>query len=323
MRAIRIESKGGPEVLQFVEVPDPTPGPGQVLVRTEAVGLNFIDIYQREGLYPLPTPYTPGQEAAGVVEEIGAGVTEFRAGDRVAYQGALGAYAELQAVDADRLVPLPDRVGSKQGAAAMVQGLTAHYLATSTFPLQPGHTCLIHAAAGGVGLLLTQMAKLRGATVIGTVSTEEKAELARGAGADHVINYTELDFAEEVARLTDGGGVEVVYDSVGVKTFDRSLESLRTRGMLVLFGQASGPVPPFDPQRLNRGGSLFLTRPTLGHHVATREELLSRAAEIFGWVGAGKLDIHIGLELPLSDAAEAHRRLEGRATTGKVLLIPS
>ena len=322
MRAIRVEGKGGPEVLQFQEVADLEPGPGQLLIRTEAVGVNFIDVYQREGLYPLPTPYTPGQEAAGVVAGIGTGVTTFSEGDRIAYQGALGSYSEYTLIPAERAVALPDGVSTREGAAAMVQGLTAHYLATSTFPLQAGQTCLIHAAAGGVGLLLCQMAKLRGATVIGTASTDEKVALARGAGADHMVVYTEDDFQDIALRVTDGRGVDVVYDSVGRDTFDASLGCLRPRGMLALFGQSSGPVAPFDPQRLNRGGSLFLTRPSLGHYVSSSEELAARTSEIFGWIASGALSMRIGLELPLSDAAEAHRRLEARATTGKVLLIP-
>lgn len=322
MRAIRLHAPGGPEAMKFETVPDPTPGPGEVLIRVEAIGVNFIDVYQRTGLYSIPLPATLGQEAAGVVEAVGAGVAGVSEGARVAYANLLGAYAERAVVPAARVVPLPDGVGAREAAAAMLQGMTAHYLAHSTCPLEPGDWCVVHAAAGGVGLLLCQIAKRRGARVIGVVSTEEKAQLARAAGAEHVVLSGAADFAAEARRLTDGKGVRVVYDSVGRDTFERSLAALAPRGLLALYGQSSGPVPPMDPQVLNRGGSLFLTRPTLGHYAATREELLARAADVLGGVRDGSLKLRIGLELPLADAAEAHRRLEARATTGKVLLIP-
>jgi len=322
MRAIRIHAFGGPEVCQYEEVPDPTPGAGQVLVTIEAVGVNFIEVYQRTGLYPVELPATPGSEAAGTVVSLGPGVTEFRTGDRVAWQGGSGAYAEFAAVPAGRLVRLPDDVSTKQGAAAMLQGMTAHYLACSTFPLKPDDTCLVHAAAGGVGLLLCQIAKRRGARVLGTVSTPEKAALARAAGAGEVILYVEQDFESEVKRLTDGVGVQVVYDSVGRTTFERSLRCLAPRGTMVLYGQSSGPVGAFDPQVLNQRGSVFLTRPALGHYTATRAELLARANEVLGWVRDGTLRLRIEREFSLSQAAEAHRQLQARATTGKLLLIP-
>ncbi|HEY2956134.1 MAG TPA: quinone oxidoreductase [Candidatus Eisenbacteria bacterium] len=322
MKAVRFHATGGPEVLRLEEVAEPEPGPGQLLLRVEAAGVNFIEVYQREGYYRVDLPATLGSEVAGTVVRVGAGVTEFRTGDLVASQGALGAYADLALVPAERAVRLPAGVTARQGAAVMVQGMTAHYLACSTFPLAPGHTCLVHAAAGGVGLLLTQIAKRRGARVIGTVSTREKAALAKEAGADQVILYTEEDFAPAVERLTAGAKVQVVYDSVGRTTFERSLDCLAPRGMMVLFGQSGGPVPPFDPQGLNRRGSLFLTRPTIGHYVATRAELLERAGDVLGWVRDGSLRVRISGELPLAQAAEAHRRLEARATTGKLLLIP-
>jgi NADPH2:quinone reductase len=321
MHAVRIHEHGGPEVLRYEEVPTPTPGEGQALVRLVACGVNFIDIYQRKGLYKLELPATLGQEGAGVVEAVGPGVSEVKPGDRVAYSNVLGSYAEYVLVPANRLVPIPDGVTYQQAAAAMLQGMTAHYLVTSTYPLKPGDTCLVHAAAGGVGLLLVQMAKRRGATVIGTVSTEEKARLAREAGADHVILYTQQDFEQEVLRITDGRKVQVVYDSVGKDTFDKSLNCLALRGMLVLYGQSSGPVAPFDPQVLAQKGSLFLTRPVLWHHTTTREELLWRAGDVLGWVRSGELKLRIDRALPLSQAAEAQRALEGRETTGKVLLL--
>jgi len=322
MKAIRVHAPGGPEALQFEETERPAPGPGQVLVKIEAAGVNFIDIYQRTGHYKVPLPFIPGQEAAGIVAAVGPGVAEPRVGDRVAYATVLGAYAEYAVVPADRVVGLPDGVSAKQGAAAMLQGMTAHYLATSTYPLKPGDTCLVHAAAGGVGLLLCQIAKLRGARVLGTVSTREKAALARGAGADEVILYTEQDFETEVKRLTNGAGLRVIYDSVGKTTFEKGLSCLALRGMMVLYGQSSGPVGPFDPQVLNQKGSLFLTRPTLVHYIATRAELLARAGEVLGWIERGMLKVRIERELPLAQAAEAQRLLEGRKTTGKVLLIP-
>jgi NADPH2:quinone reductase len=322
MKAIRIHEFGDPDVYRYEEIPDPTPGAGHVLVAVEAVGVNFIEVYQRTGLYPVALPATPGSEAAGTVVAAGPGVTEFRAGDRVAWQGGAGAYAERAVVPAERLVGLPGDVSTKQGAAAMLQGMTAHYLACSTHPLAPGDTCVVHAAAGGVGLLLCQIAKRRGARVIGTVSTPEKAALARAAGADDVILYTERDFEIEVKRLTGSTGVQVVYDSVGRTTFEQSLRCLAPRGMMVLYGQSSGPIGSFDPQVLNQRGSIFLTRPTLGHYTATREELLARANEVLGWVRDGTLRLRIEREFPLSQAAEAHRQLQGRATTGKLLLIP-
>jgi len=322
MKAIRVHAPGGPEALQFEETERPAPGPGQVLVKIEAAGVNFIDTYQRTGHYKVPLPFIPGQEAAGIVAAVGPGVAEPRVGDRVAYATVLGAYAEYAVVPADRVVGLPDGVSAKQGAAAMLQGTTAHYLATSTYPLKPGDTCLVHAAAGGVGLLLCQIAKLRGARVLGTVSTREKAALARGAGADEVILYTEQDFETEVKRLTNGAGLRVIYDSVGKTTFEKGLSCLALRGMMVLYGQSSGPVGPFDPQVLNQKGSLFLTRPTLVHYIATRAELLARAGEVLGWIERGMLKVRIERELPLAQAAEAQRLLEGRKTTGKVLLIP-
>ena len=322
MKAIRIHAFGGPEVYHYEDVPDPVAGADQALVAIEAVGVNFIEVYQRTGLYPVPLPATPGSEAAGTVVAVGPGVTELRAGDRVAWQGAPGAYAERATVPVERLVRLPEGVSTRQGAAAMLQGMTAHYLACSTWPLKPGDACLVHAAAGGVGLLLCQIARRRGARVIGTVSTPEKAALAREAGADDVILYTEQDFEAEVRRITGGAGVQVVYDSVGRTTFEQSLRCLAPRGMVVLFGQSSGPVPPFDPQVLSRSGSLYLTRPMLGNYVATRAELLRRADEVLGWVRDGTLRLRIGREFPLSQAAEAHRQLQGRATTGKLLLIP-
>ena len=322
MKAIRIHAHGGPEVLRYEDVPVPVPAAGQALIRIEAAGVNFIDIYQRSGLYPVQFPYTLGQEAAGVATTLGPGVSGVAVGDLVAYTGVPGAYAEFAAVPADRLVRVPVGVTARQAAAVLLQGVTAQYLATSTYPLAAGQTCLVHAAAGGVGLLLCQIAKRLGARVIGTVSNEAKAALARGAGADEVILYTQQDFEVEVKRLTGGAGVRVVYDSVGKTTFDKSLNCLARRGMLVLFGQSSGPVPPFDPQTLNQKGSLYLTRPTLAHYVATREELLARAGQVLGWVADGSLSVHIGREYPLPEAAEAQRALAGRETTGKVLLVP-
>ncbi len=323
MKAIRVHAPGGPEVLRLEEIPPPVPGPGQVLVKVEAVGVNFIDVYQRTGLYPIPPPFTPGQEAAGHVTAVGTGVTAPQVGDRVAYTGVLGAYAEYAAVPADRVVKLPPAVSAKQGAAAMLQGMTAHYLSATTYPLKQGDTCLVHAAAGGVGLLLCQMAQLRGARVLGTVSTREKAALARAAGADEVILYSEQDFELEVKRLTGGAGLQVVYDSVGRTTFEKGLNCLARRGMMVLYGQSSGSVGPFDPQVLNQKGSLFLTRPTLAHYIADRAELLARAGDVLGWVESGALKLRIAHEFPLAQAGEAHRQLEGRKTTGKVLLLPS
>lgn len=321
MKAIRVHELGGPDVLRYEEIPLPTPGPGQVVVKVEAIGLNFIDCYLRSGLYKTALPFTPGMEAAGTVTATAPGVTEVRTGDRVAYAPHIGAYAEYAAVPADRLVKLPAGMDSHSAAATMLQGMTAHYLAISTHPLKKGDTALVHAAAGGVGLLLIQIAKMRGARVFGTVSTEEKAALAREAGADEVILYTEKDFEAEVMRLTSGKGVNVVYDSVAKTTFDKSLNCVGMRGVLALFGQSSGPVPPLDPARLAKN-AIFLTRPGLGQYTATRAELLQRAGDLFDWIASGKLKLRISRTLPLKDAAEAHRLLEGRKTTGKVLLIP-
>jgi len=322
VKAIRVHTSGGPEVLRVEEVSVPEPGPGQVVIRVEAAGVNFIDVYQRKGLYPTPLPFTPGREVAGIVERVGDGVTTCRAGDRVVSENLAGGYAEYALAAAERVVPLPDGIGSRLGAAAMLQGLTAHYLATDTYPLHAGDTCLVHAAAGGVGLLLCQIARRLGARVIGTVGTEEKARMAREAGAHEVILYTRDDFEAETKRLTGGAGVQVVYDSVGRTTFLKGLDCLATRGMMVLYGQSSGPVAPLDPQLLNQKGSLFLTRPTLAHYLLTREALLQRAEEVLGWVANGSLIVRIGREFALAAAAEAHTELEGRRTTGKVLLIP-
>jgi len=322
MKAIRVHAPGGVEALQLDDVPVPSAGPGQAVVKIEAIGVNFIDVYHRMGVYHIPTPFTLGSEAAGTVSAIGDGVTDVRVGDRVAYQGVTGSYAEYAAVPADRLVPVPDGVSSEQAAAVALQGITAHYLATSTYPLQPGEHCLVHAAAGGVGLLLCQIASQRGAIVIGTASSEAKMALAREAGAAHMIDYTTRDFEAEVRRITGGRGVRVVYDSVGKTTFDKSLASLGLRGMLVLFGQSSGAVPPFDVQRLNRGGSLYVTRPSAGPYTADRAELLERANDVFTWVRDGKLKVRIDRTLPLARAGEAHRALEGRETMGKVVLVP-
>jgi len=322
MKAIRIHAAGGPEVLKLDEIPAPSPKAGEALVKVDAAGLNYIDVYFRTGMYKAELPLTIGMEAGGTVTAVGSGVSEVKVGDKVAYTGVAGAYAEQAVVPSSKLVVLPSGVSTKQGAAAMLQGMTAHYLACSTYPLKKGDTCLVHAAAGGVGLLLCQIAKLRGARVIGTVSTDEKAKLAREAGADETIIYTRQDFEAEVKRLTDGKGVQVVYDAVGKTTWDKSLNSLAPRGLIALYGQSSGPIGQIDPQILNTKGSLFLTRPSLGHYTATREELLQRAGEVLGWVRDGKLKLRTEFEFPLKDAAEAHRALEGRKTTGKVLLTP-
>jgi NADPH2:quinone reductase len=322
MRTVRIESYGGPEVLKLQEAPPLSPGPGQVRVKLEATGLNFIDVYHRTGLYPNPLPFTPGVEGAGIVDALGAGVAGLREGDRVAYAGPLGAYAQQALVPADRLIVVPTGVEARTAAAVMLQGMTAQYLTTSTYPLKAGDSCLIHAAAGGVGLLLAQMAKRRGARVFGTVSTEEKAALARGAGVDEVILYTKQDFLVEVKRATGGRGVNVVYDSVGQATFEKSLDCLAPLGMLALFGQSSGTVASFNPGLLAAKGSLFLTRPSLFHYVADRKSLEQRASEVLGAVASGQLKVRIERTYPLADVAEAHRALEARKTTGKVLLIP-
>ena len=322
MKAVRVHEFGGPEALIYEEVPDPAPGEGEALVKIGASGINYIDVYYRTGQYPADPPFTSGQEAAGVVESVGDGVEGLSAGDNVAYEGILGSYAEYAVVPAHKLVPLPNGVDIKTAAAVLLQGMTAHYLVRDTYKLGPGDTALLHAAAGGVGLLLIQMVKKAGATAIGTVSTEAKAALAREAGADEVILYTDQDFEAETRRITDGRGVDVVYDSVGKSTFDKSLNCLRPRGTLALFGQASGAVGPLQLQRLNAGGSLFVTRPSLVHHTLTREELLGRANDVFAMVASGELNVRIDREFPLSAAAEAHRRLEGRLSTGKLLLIP-
>ena len=322
MKAVRVHAPGGPEALKYEDVPEPTPKAGEAVVKIDAAGLNYIDVYQRSGLYKLDLPLTLGLEAGGTVTAVGAGVTEVKVGDKVAYTGVPGAYAQYAAVPAQRPVVLPPGLQPKQGAAAMLQGMTAHYLACSTYPLKTGDTCLVHAAAGGVGLLLCQIARIRGARVIGTVSTDEKTKLAREAGADQVILYTKQDFEFEVKRITGGKGLQVVYDSVGKTTFDKGFNCLAPRGMMVLYGQSSGPIGAFDPQVLNQKGSLFLTRPSLGHYTATREELQQRAGEVLGWIRDGKLKLRTELEFPLKDAAQAHRALEGRKTTGKVLLIP-
>lgn len=322
MKAIRIHETGGPEVMRLEELPDPAPGKGEAAVAVEAVGVNFIEVYHRTGLYKTSLPLTLGQEGAGTVVAVGDGVSDLGVGQRVAWFGPFGAYATRAVVPADRLVPVPDGVTAKQAASVMLQGMTAHYLARSTYPLKRGDVCIVHAAAGGVGLLLTQIAtRIVGATVLGTVSTEAKARLAREAGAE-TIDYTREDFSARARERTGGRGVQVVYDSVGRTTFDASLASLAPRGMLVAFGNSSGPVPPFDPLRLSLGGSLYLTRPTLGHYVATREDLLWRANEVLGWVRDGTLRVRVDRELPLTEAAAAHRALEARETAGKVLLIP-
>ena len=322
MKAIVIEKTGGPEVLTYKDTAPPSPKSGEALIKISAIGVNFIDVYHRTGLYPQTLPFIPGMEAAGTVEAVGPDVQDLKVGDRVAYAMMAGAYAEYAVVPAARLVPLPGGIEMETAAAAMLQGMTAHYLTTSTYQLKSGHTALIHAAAGGVGLLLIQMAKRLRVRVIGTVSTEAKAALAREAGADEVILYTEQDFEAETKKLTEGRGVQVVYDSVGKDTFLKSLNCLAPRGMLALFGASSGPVPPFDPGLLAQKGSLFLTRPTLGHYAATRDELVWRAGEVLGWVRSGELKLRIGKTFPLAEASEAHRQLEGRKTTGKVLLIP-
>jgi NADPH2:quinone reductase len=308
--------------MKLEELPTPQPGPGQALVRIEAAGVNFIDVYQRTGAYKNPLPYSLGLEGAGVVEAVGAGVTTVRTGDRAAWTGVPGSYATHNVVPADRLVALPAGVDARAGASAMLQGMTAHYLAHSTYPLKSGDACLIHAAAGGVGLLLCQMARRAGARVIGTVSTEEKAKLAREAGAQDVILYTGQDFEAEVKRLTGGKGLQVVYDSVGRDTFEKGFNCLASRGYMVLYGASSGPVAPLDPQVLNAKGSLFLTRPSLFHYIATRDDLVRRAGDVLGWIQKGELKLRIGATFPLAEAAQAHRDLEGRRTTGKVLLIP-
>jgi NADPH:quinone reductase len=322
MKAVRIHAPGGPEALKYEDAPQPTPKAGEAVVKVDAAGLNYIDVYFRTGLYKAEYPLTLGMEAGGIVSAVGPNVSDVRVGDKVAYCGIAGAYAEYAVVPAARLVVLPSGVSTRQGAAAMLQGMTAHYLACSTYPLKPGDTCLVHAAAGGVGLLLVQIAKMRGARVIGTVSTDEKAKLAREAGADEVIFYTGQDFEAEVKRLTEGKGLQVVYDSVGKTTFEKSLNCLAPRGLLALYGQSSGPIGTFDPGVLGAKGSLYLTRPSLNAYIASRAELTQRSGELLGWIRDGKLRLRTDFEFPLKDAAEAHRALEGRKTTGKVLLVP-
>jgi NADPH2:quinone reductase len=321
MKAAQVTETGGPEVLRYVDVPDPVPGAGQALVDIQAIGVNYTDVYGRSGMNPPSLPWIPGVEGAGVVAQVGEGVTEVAVGDTVAYSGVGSSYAEKVVAPASSLVKMPDGVGADMGAAVMLQGMTAHYLCHATYPVKLGDTVLVHAAAGGVGLLLTQMVKSLGGAVIATVSTEEKAELARGAGADHVINYAESDFKADVNEITGGAGIQAVYDSVGKTTFDKGIACLEPTGYMVLYGQASGPVDPVPVSVLN-AKSLFLTRPGLGHYTRTREELLSRAGDILDWVQSGQLDVRIHGTFPLSEAAEAHRQLEGRLTTGKLLLKP-
>ena len=322
MKAIVVKSLGGPEAMELTDLPTPTPAPHEALIRLEAIGVNFIDVYFREGRYPAALPFVPGQEAAGTIMEVGSEVKTVKKGDRVAYTGGLGAYAQFAAVPANRLVKIPEKISARAAAAAMLQGMTAHYLTRSTYPLKRGETALIHAAAGGVGLLLVQMAKQLGAHVIGTAGSDAKAQLARDAGADETIVYTRQDFEAETKRIMDGKGVHVVYDGVGKDTFAGDLNVLRPRGLLVLYGGASGAVPPFDPIVLSQKGSLFLTRPTLAHYIATHEELEQRATDVLTMIVRGDLTLRIAHEYPLADAAQAHRDLEGRKTTGKLLLIP-
>jgi len=322
MKAIQVKRVGGPEAMEVAELPVPQPKANEAVVKLAASGVNFIDVYFREGRYKAPLPFVPGQEGAGVVTAVGGEVKSLKVGDRVAWTGLLGSYAECAAVPANRLVPISSGVSEQQAAAAMLQGMTAHYLSHDTYPLKKGETALVHAAAGGVGLLLVQMAHNIGARVIATVSTEEKAKLARGAGADEVILYTQADFETETKRLTGGKGVDVVYDSVGKTTFETGLNLLRPRGMMVLFGGSSGAVPPFDLVALSQKGSLYVTRPTLANYIATREELVARSGAVFGMITAGKLKLRIEHTYPLADASRAHRDLEGRKTTGKLLLIP-
>jgi NADPH2:quinone reductase len=320
MKAIQVNELGGPEQMQLQDVPDPTPAANEALIEIKVSGVNFIDVYFRKGLYKAPLPMIPGSEASGIVRAVGGEVNNVKPGDRVAYAMARGSYAELQAVPANLLVKLPDHVTFEQAAAAMLQGMTAHYLTHATFPVQAGQTVLVHAAAGGAGALIVQMAKMLGARVFGTAGSPEKLDIARAAGCDEVINYRTQDFEAEVKRLTDGTGVHAIYDSVGESTFLKGLNVIRPRGMMVLFGQSSGPVAPIDPNILNPKGSLFLTRPSLGHYTATTEELDRRAGDVLNWIAAGKLHLRIDHTYPLADAAQAHRDLESRKTAGKLLL---
>lgn len=322
MKAIVVSAPGGPDQLALTDVPDPLPGNDEILVSVIAAGLNFIDTYHRSGLYPMEMPFTPGLEGAGTVLAVGPGVTQYQPGDAVCWTWAIGSYAEKVVIPADQAIPLPEDVAPTVAAALLLQGITAHYLATDTFPLKEDDRCLIHAGAGGVGLLLTQIAKMAGAEVFTTVGSKEKAELSTGAGADHVILYNETDFKEEVEEIAGPGAIDVVYDGVGAATFLKGLDLLRARGMLVTFGNASGPPPEISPLILAGKGSLFLTRPTGAHYTATRQELLSRTTDLFDWVSEGRLDVRIGAEFALADAADAHRALEGRSTTGKVLIRP-
>ncbi|MGH8914167.1 MAG: quinone oxidoreductase family protein [Acidimicrobiia bacterium] len=322
MKAIVVTEIGGPEQLVLSEVPDPAPGPDDLLVDVEAAGLNFIDVYHRIGLYNLAPPFTPGQEGAGTVIGVGAGVEDFEVGDKVGWANVLGAYAERQVVPADKAIPIPDGLDAATVAAVLLQGITAHYLCTDTYRLAPGDRCLIHAGAGGVGLLLTQMAKHRGAEVLTTVGTTEKAELSRKAGADHVIVYTETDFGESVEAIAGPKALDVVYDGVGADTFMKGLDLLRPRGLMATFGNASGPVPEISPLLLSQKGSLFLTRPTMAHYIQTKAELLSRCADLFAWIRSGSLEVRIHAEYPLAEVGRAHRALEERQTTGKILIRP-
>ena len=322
MKAIQVRQTGGPEALDLVELPVPEPKASEAVVKIAAVGVNFVDVYYREGRYKAPLPFIAGQEAAGTVTAVGSEVQGLKPGDRVGYSGVLGSYAEYAALPAERLEPIPPGISEREAAAVLLQGMTAHYLVYDTFPLKSGQTALVHAAAGGVGLLLVQMAHHIGARVIGTVSTDAKAELARQAGADEIILYTQADFESETKRLTDGAGVDVVYDSVGKVTFEKGLNVLRPRGMMVLYGGSSGAVPPVDPILLTQKGSLYLTRPSLNHYTVTRRELTSRAEAVFAMIEKGNLKLRIEHTYKLSDAQQAHRDLEARKTTGKLLLIP-
>jgi NADPH2:quinone reductase len=322
MQGIRVAQLGGPEVLEWATLDDPVPGPSEVVVDVAAAGVNYIDTYQRTGLYPMELPFTPGREGAGVVAAVGSDARHFAVGDRVAWASAIGSYAEKVRVPEAVVVPVPDDVGLDVAAAVLLQGMTAHYLAVDTFPLKPGDRCLVHAGAGGTGLLLTQIAKRRGAEVFTTVGSEEKAQLSRAAGADHVILYRDVDFGAAIEAITGPKAIDVVYDGVGKETFERGLDVLRRRGMMVTFGNASGAVDPVAPLRLTRGGSLYLTRPTMDDYVQTREELERRAQDLFGWIETGALDVRIGARQHLAEAAAAHRLLESRQTTGKVLLEP-